>query len=86
MAFHATLVVLLIFGMAITSTEGARIERPVMMDMSKSIKCISGTIMERNSSTSIIFTGTVKKCEGMHPQKYSCTVQVKVQIEFLLWL
>ncbi|XP_077972422.1 agrin-like isoform X3 [Styela clava] len=57
-------------------TDGRRIKRSVMMGMNDNIQCISGTITERNSSTSIILTGTVIECDKMRPDKYNCRIQV----------
>lgn len=74
--------------LSFTHVRSARVKRAVMlaMDGMDPANCQSRTIVEKNSSSTVILTGTVKTCDKMHPTAYSCQIQVSTTITALLFV
>lgn len=70
--------VLLCFLIPSHSIEGAKLTRAVMLSMAPNINfdCVDRNITDKNSTSTVIFSGTVSKCGKKQAGTYRCTIQV----------
>lgn len=75
---HFIIMSLCIAAFAFSFATSARIRRALDMESNGSrLRCLSGTITERNKTSSVILTGTVIHCESLQVKgMYSCRIQV----------